>query len=59
MPSMARRRRIAAAPETIYHLASLTKPYGSTIFLQLVAERRLGLDAPSPGSGSRWGAAPR
>jgi CubicO group peptidase (beta-lactamase class C family) len=39
-------RSTAAAPETIYHLASLTKPYGSTIVLQLVAERRLGLDDP-------------
>ena len=33
-------------PDTIYHLASLTKPYGSTVLLQLVDEHRLDLDAP-------------
>jgi CubicO group peptidase (beta-lactamase class C family) len=36
----------AAGPNTIYHLASLTKPYGSTVLLQLVDEHRLELDAP-------------
>ena len=41
-----RERATAAAPETIYHLASLTKPYGSTVVLQLVEEGRLSLDDP-------------
>jgi CubicO group peptidase (beta-lactamase class C family) len=39
-----RERSTAAAPETIYHLASLTKPYGSTVVLQLVDEGHLSLD---------------
>jgi CubicO group peptidase (beta-lactamase class C family) len=39
-------RSIAATPDTIYHLASLTKPYASTMLLQLVEEQRLDLDAP-------------
>ncbi len=39
-------RGTAAGPDTIYHLASLTKPYGSTVLLQLVDEHRLDLDAP-------------
>lgn len=39
-----RERAVAAAPDTIYGLASLTKPYGSTIVLQLVQEGRLALD---------------
>jgi CubicO group peptidase (beta-lactamase class C family) len=38
-------RAVAAGPDTIYHLASLTKPYGSTVVLQLVDEQRLDLDA--------------
>jgi CubicO group peptidase (beta-lactamase class C family) len=37
---------VAAGPETIYHLASLTKPYASTVLLQLVEEGRLSLDDP-------------
>jgi CubicO group peptidase (beta-lactamase class C family) len=41
-----RERTITAAPETIYHLASLTKQYGSTVVLQLVAEGYLSLDDP-------------
>jgi CubicO group peptidase (beta-lactamase class C family) len=40
-----------AAPDTIYHLASLTKPYASTVLLQLVEEGRLDLDAPVSQSG--------
>jgi CubicO group peptidase (beta-lactamase class C family) len=40
-----RERAVAASPDTIYHLASLTKPYGS-IVLQLVEEGRLSLDDP-------------
>lgn len=39
-----RERGVAAAPDTIYHLASTTKPYSSTVVLQLVEEGRLGLD---------------
>lgn len=36
---------IPAAPDTMYHLASLTKPYAATVVLQLVSEQRLTLDA--------------
>jgi len=39
-----RERAVAAGPDTIYGVASLTKPYGSTVVLQLVQEGRLGLD---------------
>jgi CubicO group peptidase (beta-lactamase class C family) len=35
-----------AGNDTIYHLASLTKPYASTVVLQLVQDGRLDLDAP-------------
>lgn len=35
-----------ATPETIYHIASLTKTFASTIILQLVEEGKLDLDAP-------------
>ena len=41
-----RERGTAAGPNTIHHLASLTKPYASTVVLQLVDEHRLDLDAP-------------
>ena len=44
-------RGIPATPETIYPLASLTKPYASTIVLQLIDEARLTLDDPA----SRFG----
>jgi CubicO group peptidase (beta-lactamase class C family) len=37
---------VAAGEETIYHLASLTKPYASTVLLQIVQEGRLDLEAP-------------
>jgi CubicO group peptidase (beta-lactamase class C family) len=46
-------RGLAAGPDTIYHLASLTKPYASTIVLQLAQEGRLDLDTPV----SRFGVA--
>ncbi|AHG89924.1 beta-lactamase [Gemmatirosa kalamazoonensis] len=36
----------AATDTTLYHLASLTKPYASTVLLQLVAEGRISLDDP-------------
>jgi CubicO group peptidase (beta-lactamase class C family) len=39
-------RGVAAGPDTIYHLASVTKPYASTVLLQLVEEGRLDLNAP-------------
>ena len=39
-------RGILAQEDTIYHLASLTKPYASTVLLQLAEEGRLDLDAP-------------
>jgi CubicO group peptidase (beta-lactamase class C family) len=39
-----RERGTAAGPDTIYFLASLTKPYASTILFQLVQEGRLSLD---------------
>ena len=39
-------RALAATQDTIYHLASTTKPYASTVVLQLVDEHRLDLDAP-------------
>jgi len=41
-----RGRGVAAGPETIYHLASVTKPYGATVVLQLVDEGTLSLDDP-------------
>jgi CubicO group peptidase (beta-lactamase class C family) len=37
---------VPAREDTVYHLASLTKPYASTVLLQLVEEGRLDLDAP-------------
>jgi CubicO group peptidase (beta-lactamase class C family) len=35
-----------AADTTVYHLASLTKPFATTVLLQLVEENRVSLDAP-------------
>jgi CubicO group peptidase (beta-lactamase class C family) len=35
-----------AADTTVYHLASLTKPFFSTVLLQLVEEERVSLDDP-------------
>jgi CubicO group peptidase (beta-lactamase class C family) len=37
---------IAAAPDTPYPLASVTKPFAAVVVLQLVEEGRLGLDDP-------------
>ena len=42
-----------ATPETIYHIASLTKTFASTIILQLVEEGKIDLEAPI----SRYGVA--
>ena len=39
-------RGTVAREDTIYHLASLTKPYASTVVLQLAEEGRLDLNAP-------------
>ena len=39
-------RGILAREDTIYHLASLTKPYASTVLLQLAEKGRLDLNAP-------------
>jgi len=36
-----------AAPDTVYHLASLTKPFAAAVLLQLVGEGRLRLEAPA------------
>jgi CubicO group peptidase (beta-lactamase class C family) len=41
-----RERAIPATPETVFQLASLTKPFASTVILQLVREGRLSLDEP-------------
>jgi len=35
-----------ATPDTVFHLASLTKPFAAVVLLQLVEEGRLDLDAP-------------
>src|SRR5215210_1968293 len=37
----------AAADTTTYHLASLTKPFASTVLLQLVEEGKVSLDDPA------------
>lgn len=39
-------RSVTAGPDTIYHLASVTKPFGTTVVLQLADESRLSLEAP-------------
>jgi CubicO group peptidase (beta-lactamase class C family) len=41
-----RERSIPAGPDSIYHLASVTKPYTATVVLQLVEEGKLPLDQP-------------
>ena len=37
---------IKATPETVYHLASLTKPFAAIIIMQLIEENKLTLDTP-------------
>lgn len=37
---------VAAAPDTPFHLASLTKPFAATVLMQLVEEGGVDLDAP-------------
>ena len=39
-------KSIEAAPETVYHLASLTKTFAATLIMQLVEENKLSLDDP-------------
>ncbi len=39
-------RRIPAVPETLYHVASLTKPLAATLLLQLAEQGKLDLDEP-------------
>jgi CubicO group peptidase (beta-lactamase class C family) len=43
--------RRPATPDTVYHLASLTKPFAAAVLLQLVDEGRLVLETPA----SRFG----
>lgn len=38
--------KIPVTPQSVFHLASLTKPYAATILLQLVEENKLDLNAP-------------
>ena len=38
--------RISATPDTVYHLASITKTFGATLIMQLVEQRKLNLDEP-------------
>jgi CubicO group peptidase (beta-lactamase class C family) len=39
-------RVINATPETVYHLASLTKPFAAAIILKLIEENKLTLETP-------------
>lgn len=39
-------KKIAATPETVFHLASLTKPFAATVLMQLVEEGKLSLEMP-------------
>lgn len=36
--------RISATPDTVYHLASITKTFGATLIMQLVEQGKLNLD---------------
>jgi CubicO group peptidase (beta-lactamase class C family) len=38
--------RIAATPDTLYHIASLTKTFAATLVMQLVEQGKLDLDEP-------------
>ena len=38
--------RIAATPDTLYHIASLTKTFAATLIMQLVEQGKLDLDEP-------------
>ena len=39
-------KRIPATPNTLYHLASITKTFGATLIMQLVEQGKLSLDEP-------------
>src|SRR5688572_11386030 len=39
-------KRIPATPDTLYHLASITKTFGATLIMQLVEQGKLSLDEP-------------
>jgi CubicO group peptidase (beta-lactamase class C family) len=41
-----RENNIEATPETVYHLASLTKPFAATIIMQLIEDNKLTLETP-------------
>jgi len=45
----------AAADTTVYHLASLTKPFAATVIMQLVEEGKVGLDDPVSNYGIHLG----
>jgi CubicO group peptidase (beta-lactamase class C family) len=38
--------RIPATPDTVFHLASITKTFGATLIMQLVEQGKLSLDEP-------------
>lgn len=56
-------RRIPPDEHTVYHIASVTKTFGSIIFMQQVAAGRLQLNDPinkyGINLGARWGSEPR
>lgn len=39
-------RHVPATPDTLYHVASLTKTFGATLIMQLVEQGKLDLDEP-------------
>jgi CubicO group peptidase (beta-lactamase class C family) len=39
--------RLPATPDTLYHIASLTKTFGATLIMQLVEQGKLDLDEPA------------
>src|SRR6188768_686525 len=55
--------RIIPDENTVYHLASITKTFGSIILMQLVEQGKLSLDDPIDkygiNLGARWGSDPR
>ena len=40
-------QKIPATPDTLYHLASITKTFGATLIMQLVEQGKLSLDEPA------------
>ena len=51
-------RRVPATPDTLYHIASVTKTFTAILVLQLVEQGKLDLDAPVsryvPGIKAGW-----